>query len=504
MKKLLLPFAYDSGGNLVHIDNACKNETYKCPECKKVLSLIVSKIPEGQKYYRRNHFSHPKGSPDNHCSETFLHKLFKERAAEFIREMIAAGKDEFYFKWSCDICFCRHKGNLLKKAKFVCLEYDLGICRPDIALLDEKGEVVIVIEVVVTHKPTSEVIEYYNLKKIACLQIKVLDFDDCENVEKKLSHPDSVNICPAPICSECKHRMNLATMLFVNSKCWRCGEDMKVAMIETDGIIYDSVYFTENDVLIANDNGANIATKYSQKQNKSYWANTCKSCGAFIGQHHMHEYYSETFEKKFNIGYRCYCQVELVRQKDKERLIHPETLVCEKCNHDMHKATMVIGYDSCWNCNERMKVAMIKDPFGRRTYSPIDFTEKEIEFANANGANIKEVFWKRQRENIYANVCGNCGQYGKTFLINEYLPKEIIKELSLGFKCFNCLADEKYKQKVAKQIMEQKLEEKLFDDGIKYCLKCGGKLVPRKFNNTYFYGCEHFPKCRYTEDIDLD
>ena len=33
MKKLLLPYAYDSTGNLVHIDNAHKGETYTCPEC---------------------------------------------------------------------------------------------------------------------------------------------------------------------------------------------------------------------------------------------------------------------------------------------------------------------------------------------------------------------------------------------------------------------------------------------------------------------------------------
>ena len=80
MTKLLLPYAYDSNGNLVHIDNAQKGHKYTCPNCGAELLLKISKIPEGQKYHRRNHFAH-KGNSDNHCSESFLHKLFKERCA---------------------------------------------------------------------------------------------------------------------------------------------------------------------------------------------------------------------------------------------------------------------------------------------------------------------------------------------------------------------------------------------------------------------------------------
>ena len=107
MKKLLLPYAYDSTGNLVHIDNAHKGETYKCPKCDKVLSLNISKIPEGQKYHRRNHFSHPKGYPDNQCTESFLHKLFKKRAADCIQKKIYKGDNEFLFTWNRELTHLR-------------------------------------------------------------------------------------------------------------------------------------------------------------------------------------------------------------------------------------------------------------------------------------------------------------------------------------------------------------------------------------------------------------
>ena len=83
MTKLLLPYAINSSGNFVHIDNARKGDIYICPSCGANLSLRISKIPKGQKYHRPNHFAH-KGSVDNYCSESFLHKLFKQRVAEYI------------------------------------------------------------------------------------------------------------------------------------------------------------------------------------------------------------------------------------------------------------------------------------------------------------------------------------------------------------------------------------------------------------------------------------
>lgn len=194
MSNLLLPYAYDCNNNLVHINNAQKGEKYVCPNCGAEVILKKSRIPEGQKYHRKDHFAH-KSNSDNHCSESFLHKLFKDKCVDFIKDKIANG-DELRFEWFCDQCNEKHEGNLLKKATDVVSEYDLGICRPDIALLDKSGEVIIVIEIVVTHKPTPKTMQYYKDNNIACLLINVTDFDDCENIGHKLSNPDEVNKCP--------------------------------------------------------------------------------------------------------------------------------------------------------------------------------------------------------------------------------------------------------------------------------------------------------------------
>lgn len=376
MDKLLLPYAYDSAGNLVHINNAHKEEVYKCPECGKVLSLNISKIPEGQKYHRRNHFSHPKGSPDNHCTESFLHRLFKEKAAEYIQAKIANGDKELQFSWVCHECSELHQGNMLRKTKSVCIEYDLGICRPDIALLDSSGNVIIVIEIVVTHKPTPEAIAFYNKHKIACLQINVSSFEDCFYVEEKLTRPYYVNICPTPICKKCGKKMSKPKMIFINCTCWNCSEKMKVAILETDSYerIYSPEYFTEEEVKLANENGAYVKMNYSKTIKKSYLSNTCMHCNTFIGKNYMHKYF--------------------------------------------------------------------------------------------------------------------------------YFRHE--KEIELKYKCIHCIEEERHKEIEAQWEMNRKIDQKIRENGIKYCPQCGKMLILRKGNDGYFYGCKNYPKCHYTENFQLD
>lgn len=195
---LLLPYANNANGKLVSIDNAQKGDKYTCPNCGAELLLKNSKIPEGQKYHRRNHFAH-KYNLDNHCSESFLHKLFKEKCFEFLNKKIL-DKQSLFFSWQCKKCSGQHRTNLLDKIKNVVLECELGICKPDIALLDGNGKVMVVIEVIVAHKPESNVLKYYDDNQIMCLQIFVNNFQDCEKVHIKLLRPhiNSVIFCSIP------------------------------------------------------------------------------------------------------------------------------------------------------------------------------------------------------------------------------------------------------------------------------------------------------------------
>ena len=375
--KLLLPYAYDSNGNLVHIDNAQKGHKYTCPNCGAELLLKISKIPEGQKYHRRNHFAH-KGNSDNHCSESFLHKLFKERCAEYIREKIAA-REDFLFEWECEKCHEDHKGNLLKKATKVFTEYDLGICKPDIALLDCNEKAVIVIEVVVAHKPEPSTLQYYEDNKIACLQINVEDFVDCDNIAEKLSHPNKVNLCPNPICEICGNVMHKSKIVTVDTDCWKCGHNMTVAMILAVGRISSPADFNKEEIEIAKTLGANIQKRYSKTVNNNYFANVCAHCNAFVGDFYMHEYFELPHTNEIDLDYKCFNCIEeaviLENQAKVEELRKKEEFIIKLQSNDERKP--------CPKCGGTLKIrSSYRGPFwGCENYPSCKHTEniKELE-----------------------------------------------------------------------------------------------------------------------------
>ena len=304
MSNLLLQYAHDTEGNMVYVGNAQKGQKYTCPNCNAELLLKISKIPEGQKYHRRNHFAH-KGNSDNHCSESFLHKLFKEKCKEFIHKKIT-DKESIDFEWKCGKCGEKHKGNLLKKAVKVLTEYKLGECIPDIALFDEKGNVIIVIEIVVTHKPEPYALKYYYDNKIACLQLKIEDFDDCDKIPEKLAHPVNVNLCPNPVCKKCGNIIHTAKLVTVVADCYNCGKQITISMMLGDNHLESPAKFNENEIQIAKRLGANIKECYSRTKNEKYHANVCTNCNAFIGDFFIHEYLDSPHEKEYDIGHKCF------------------------------------------------------------------------------------------------------------------------------------------------------------------------------------------------------
>ena len=375
--KLLLSYAYDSNSNLVHIDNAQKGHKYTCPNCGAELLLKISKIPEGQKYHRRYRFAH-KGNSDNHCSESFLHKLFKERCAEYIREKIAA-REDFLFEWECEKCYEYHRGNLLKKAARVVTEYDLCVCKPDIALLDCNEKVVIVVEVVVAHKPEPNTLQYYEDNKIACLLINVEDFTDCENIAEKLSHPNKVNLCPNPICKKCGNVMHNSKIVTVATECWKCGHNMTIAMMLDVGRISSPADFNTEEIEIAKTLGANIQKRYSKTVNDNYFANVCAHCNAFVGDFYMHEYFDLPHTNEIDLDYKCFnCIKEaaiLENQAKEEELRKKGDFLIKLQSSEEHKI--------CPKCGGALKIrSSYRGPFwGCENYPSCKHTEniKELE-----------------------------------------------------------------------------------------------------------------------------
>ncbi len=301
--ELLLPYAHDKDGIITHIDNARKGQKYTCPNCGAELSLRISKIPPGQKYHRRSHFAH-KGGGDNHCSESYLHQHFKEKCVTFLREQISQN-EPLYFHWECEKCNEEHKGNLLHKVVEVFPEYSLGVCKPDIALVDSQGKVVSVIEVIVTHRPEDIVLKYYEEHKILCLQINVKEFSDCDTIAEKISTPTKVNLCPNPTCDKCGEIMHSAKLVVRVVDCYTCDHKMKVAMIETPYNTLSPMNFNNEEISMAQDLGVIIEQRHSKTLNSSYFANVCGHCGAFVGDFYMHDYYEIPPEHEIDLDYKC-------------------------------------------------------------------------------------------------------------------------------------------------------------------------------------------------------
>lgn len=202
MKELLINFAFDSDNNVVFVKDAVKGIPYKCPECGEELVFKSSgKTGQGS---RRAHFAHKSEGGSNCTPESLLHSAFKLKTAEILQEKISCGCKEFILKYKCTGCSKSYSGNILYMAKDVKVEFDMGVCRPDIALLDAKGKVVIVVEIVNTHYPEERVLKYYRDNGIVLVQYKVTEVD-LQDIEEKLHNPNQVFLC---IDSNCKEHMS--------------------------------------------------------------------------------------------------------------------------------------------------------------------------------------------------------------------------------------------------------------------------------------------------------
>lgn len=195
--ELLLPYANDINGNLIHISDSQKGHKYTCPNCGKELLLRKGRV-------RIAHFAHKiKTDDENRCSESVLHKQFKKQCSEVISAKIKE-KQELFFAWKCIRCRQTQTDNLLSDVVEVATEYNLGVCRPDIALLDSEGKVIKIVEIVVSHSPEEKSLKYYKENDIVCLKVKVADFKECDEIEKVLIDSERVEIYPERECEECK------------------------------------------------------------------------------------------------------------------------------------------------------------------------------------------------------------------------------------------------------------------------------------------------------------
>lgn len=211
-------------------------------------------------------------------------------------------------QWDCPACGGVHTGNLLKKAVKVRLEHDLGTCQPDIALLDEQDCTVAVVEVIVTHAPEQTVLDYYKNNHIAVVSYKLQSDEDVNRLDAATLTPDSVDVCGNPKCSKCDNYMSRKHLLIIYGNCWKCKAPMNVAALRGD-MGYEGD-FSPSDIQLATQFGV-FMKSHSRTAGMQYVANTCRKCGAFVGDHYLFTDYVAVpsySRHKLDAGYYCpYC-----------------------------------------------------------------------------------------------------------------------------------------------------------------------------------------------------
>lgn len=283
-RTILYSIARTPSGELIKASDAEKGQNYVCPSCE--TELVLRK---GSK--KRPHFAHKKVT-ENCTPETALHFGFKILLAQRIQKSIDSA-ESLPFLWNCNFCSGKHEGDLVKKATQVKVEYDLGICQPDIALVDSSNSVVAAIEVVVSHSPEEKVIGYYKQNGIALVIFELESDEDIHLVDETVLKPTSVSVCRNPKCSKCKQYMTKDKLLIYAGECWKCHAPMKVAALK-DSAHY-TIDLTPEAVKLANENGAFVKQRYSKTVNDRYYANTCKKCGTFIGSHFVFRDYIASY-----------------------------------------------------------------------------------------------------------------------------------------------------------------------------------------------------------------
>ena len=280
--KLLHTHAEDETGNLIHINNAKKGVKYYCsdPECKK--EIIFRNSGKTGKGSKRPHFSHKKGTAP-HCSpERALHEIFKKKLIDLLEKHKTENRP-FIINWGCCSCCYKNSGNLLERIASIKEEYTLGKYRADIALLNKENRALVAIEVVVTHPPEKEVLQYYKDNRITLVQINLISEEDLIKVEEIAKNPHIVDMCMNP---ECLNREKYTIKREILQRRILCGLGQHQILeyrIGTDSIFGRqlSTNFTKDEIDWVKSNFKNIiikSTRNNQGAEQEYPIMECLQC----------------------------------------------------------------------------------------------------------------------------------------------------------------------------------------------------------------------------------
>lgn len=275
---ILYTTALDQNGELIHVNNAEKGSKYYCPLCKK--EFILRKSGKSGKGSRRPHFAHNELTT-NCTPEGVLHYSFKKMLISLL-EKYKDGNNSLIMSWRCSSCEHANSVILLQRVATVKEEFNLGVCRPDIALLDETGKVIAVIEIVVKHFPEENVLKYYKANKIVLIQINLETEDELLMVEEKICKPSIVEFCINPSCNAYVFYEIKRKIIYETAVCSNRLHIMKKCFIGVESVFgrQKSMELTDDEFEEAKNDGVNLTVA----KNETIPKFICIQCQRFRNQ----------------------------------------------------------------------------------------------------------------------------------------------------------------------------------------------------------------------------
>ena len=274
-KEILYVTAFDENWNLIKANDALKNNKYYCPICKN--KLILKKSGKEGKGAKRPHFAHY-NLTENCTPESALHYSAKYFIFQIINDYLKS-KKSLNINWKCKYCHDVHKINILDGINSIKQEYNLNICIPDIALINKENNVKGVIEIVVTHNPENDVLEYYYKNNILCIEININSENDIFNIKEKLFYPDQVSICINPKCNKCGRFKIKKELIILIENCNHCNKSIKICYIFINSIQKSSYDFDKNEIEYIKKLGIDIDRFFIGTKGEIDFVNVCKYCG---------------------------------------------------------------------------------------------------------------------------------------------------------------------------------------------------------------------------------
>lgn len=316
MNNIKYPIAFDSKGSIIRADDPdiqIRRSSKTCCGCGKPMHYVDGFVRHCNTFVSP-HFRHSHNNPnctvDNAiiAGESIYHADFKKLLFDEIKRH-TENRLPLYIELICGECRGVYNRNLLRQDIHTEIEYQNGDYRPDIALIDVNNKVYTVLEIVVSHSP-----EFDYLNFLESNNIKLLKFE--LNIEKPFDYwvykyigndsilrPSSISFvdfdfCNKPRCKTCGSHLRDAVMSIFNRGCWYCGRYYLHSVIYHHDNEYGVVCtgpedFTLDEIEFARSKGVIIEWRYSQTIRDYYYAMVCPFCNRIRGQFFLHNDFGE-------------------------------------------------------------------------------------------------------------------------------------------------------------------------------------------------------------------